>query len=403
MKKVDLKSLKLDRMEALVRSMGWPTYRSRQLLQWIYQKRIRAVAEMTNLSKIDRRALEDQAIISRLEMNRHLRSSDGTEKFLYNLSDGQSIETVLIPGEDTNEPKDPLTTEAAPWRPGSRLTLCISTQVGCSLDCRFCLTGTMGLIRNLEAHEIVDQVLVVQQYLGESRRLTNIVLMGMGEPLANFHDVMEALTRLTHSQMVAFPPRRITLSTSGLVPQIRRLGESGLGIHLAVSLNATTDAVRRKIMPAVHQLYPLKDLMAACRSYPAPPRRGMTFEYVLLAGVNDTENDAKRLVQLVRGIPCKINLIPFNEFPGAPYQRPEDSVVLRFQKTLSRAGLPVFIRKSRGRDILAACGQLRTETGSNSVDPAGSSSSGTTKPKNAKFLISNPPHSKTSNQKPSRH
>jgi 23S rRNA (adenine2503-C2)-methyltransferase len=352
-------------METFAQSAGWPSYRSRQLLQWIYQKRAVAFSEMTNLSKADRKTLEDRAILSRLGWEQHVSSSDGTEKFLFNLSDGQSIETVLIPGEEIIE----MDQHHPPVLQAGRLTLCISTQVGCTLDCRFCLTGTMGLIRNLAAHEIVDQVLEVQRSLGESRRLTNIVLMGMGEPLANYREVVEALTRLTHPRMVGFSPRRITLSTSGLVPQIRRLGETGLGVNLAVSLNATTDAVRQQIMPAVNRLYPLKELMAACRSYPLPQRRRLTFEYVLLAEVNDTEEDARRLVRLVRGIPCKINLIPFNEFPGAPYQRPADEAVLRFQKILTDAGLSAFIRKSRGRDILAACGQLRTEAAQTPLTP----------------------------------
>ena len=358
---MDLKSLNIDQMEAFARSLGWPPYRSRQLLQWIYQKGAVDFTEMTNLSKADRRRLEEQAVLGRLGWDRHRLSADGTEKFLFRLSDGQQIEAVLIPGDDTTEPEQRRLPAPSNARQAGRLTLCISTQVGCTLDCRFCLTGTMGLVRNLTAHEIVDQVLEVQRYLGHSRRLTNIVLMGMGEPLANYREVVEALSRLTHLKMVGISPRRITLSTSGLVPQIRQLGQTGLGINLAVSLNATTDAGRHQIMPAVNRLYPLKELIAACRAYPLPPRRRLTFEYVLLSGINDTEEDAKRLVKLVRGIQCKVNLIPFNEFSGAPYQRSADETVLRFQKIIADAGLPAFIRKSRGRDILAACGQLRTE------------------------------------------
>ena len=185
--------------------------------------------------------------------------------------------------------------------------------------------------------------------------------MGMGEPLANYREVVEAIRRLTHPKMVAFPPRRITLSTSGLIPQIRKLGESGLNVNLAVSLNATTNAVRDRIMPAINRSYPLKTLMEACRAYPLSPRRRLFFEYILLKGVNDSEEDAHRLIRLLKGIRCKVNLIPFNEYPGAPFQRPSEETVLRFQKILLGGKLMVFIRKSRGRDILAACGQLRTE------------------------------------------
>lgn len=354
---MDLKSLNIDQMEMFVRSLGWPAYRGWQLLQWIYQKRAIGFSEMTNLSKTHRETLEECSTLSRPGWDQHQTSADGTEKFLFRLSDGQQIETVLIPGEEIIETDQ----RHLPVRQAGRLTLCISTQVGCTLDCRFCLTGTMGLIRNLAAHEIVDQVLEVQRYLGEARRLTNIVLMGMGEPLANYREVVEALSRLTHPQMAGISPHRITLSTAGLAPQIRRVGESGLKINLAVSLNATTDAVRNRIMPAIARLYPLKELIAACRAYPLPPRRRLTFEYVLLSGINDTEENARRLVRLVRVIQCKVNLIPFNEFLGAPYQRPKDDAVLHFQKILTDAGLSAFIRKSRGRDILAACGQLRTE------------------------------------------
>jgi 23S rRNA (adenine2503-C2)-methyltransferase len=227
----------------------------------------------------------------------------------------------------------------------------------------------MGLIRNLAAHEIADQVLEARRYLNDpsrpessgARQLTNIVLMGMGEPLANYRETVGALARMTDPEGMGIPPRRITVSTVGMVPQIRKLGESGLGVQLAVSLNATTDGLREKIMPAAQRLYPLGELMEACRDYPVPPRRHLTFEYVLLSGLNDAEEDARRLVKLVRGIRSKINLIPFNEFPEASYERPPDGTVFRFQKILSDAGLPVFVRRSRGRDILAACGQLRTE------------------------------------------
>jgi 23S rRNA (adenine2503-C2)-methyltransferase len=347
MKRVDLLSLDAAQMEGLVRDLGWPRYRAAQLLQWIYQKRVRDFSGMTNLGKTDRERLERHAVIHRMDWTRHLTSSDGTEKFLFRLSDGQEIESVLIPGDEAGDPSA-----------DRRLTLCLSTQVGCTLDCRFCLTGTMGLIRNLKAHEIVDQVLELQR---AGRRMTNFVMMGMGEPLANYNEVVEAIGRLTAPRMLALSPRRITVSTSGLVPQIHRLGKSGLKMNLAVSLNATTDAVRDRIMPEVNRLYPIKALMAACRGYHSATRRKLFFEYVLLSGVNDSGDDARRLTGLLRGIPSKVNLIPFNEFPDSPFRRPDDGVVLKFQKILMEAGITTFIRKSRGSDILAACGQLRTE------------------------------------------
>ena len=346
MSRTDLMALNPDALEGFVQNLGWPRYRTGQMLKWLYQKRVTRFSEMTNLSQSDRSHLEDRAMISRLEVIRHLRSSDDTEKFLLRLSDSQEVETVLIPGEEA---------KASQHRP--RLTLCISTQVGCTLDCSFCLTGRMGLLRNLTAHEIVGQVLEAKR---SGFPITNLVLMGMGEPLANYSEVVEALRRLTDPRMVGLSSRRITLSTAGLVPQIKQLGESGIPVNLAISLNATTDAVRDRIMPAMNRLYPLKKLMEACRNYPLPPRGRLTIEYVLLSQVNDTEADAHRLVKLLNGVRCMVNLIPFNEFPGAPFQRPSDEAIFKFQEILIRKGIQTYVRKSRGRDILAACGQLRT-------------------------------------------
>jgi 23S rRNA (adenine2503-C2)-methyltransferase len=342
MQKTNLKQLSFDEFDGFMRDLGWPKYRAQQLRDWIYKKYVSQFDAMTNLSKKDRAVLETRAWIGEPELVRRQRSTDGTQKFLFRMADGQEIESVLIPDEDRN-------------------TLCISTQVGCTLDCAFCLTGTMGLLRNLKAHEIVDQVLWVLRDLETGDSLTNVVLMGMGEPLANYREVTEALKRLTHPKMVGLSPRRITLSTAGLVPQIKRLGESGLNVNLAVSLNGTTNAVRERLMPAVNKQYPLETLLQACRDYPLPPRRRIFFEYVLLKGVNDSEEDAHRLLRLLKGLRCKVNLIPFNDYPGAPFGRPEDESVLRFQKILIEGHLTAFIRKSRGRDILAACGQLRTE------------------------------------------
>ena len=343
----NLKSLNTEQTKAFVRDLGWPAYRADQILKWIYQKNVTTFSEMTDLSQSDRLTLEEKAYLSKLNTVRHLRSTDGTEKFLFQLSDGKEVESVLIPGEESNEP-----------RQRKRVTLCISTQVGCTLDCTFCLTGTMGLIRNLAAHEIVEQILEIKR-AGHS--LTNVVLMGMGEPLANYNEVIEALNRLTNPKLLGFSPRRITLSTSGLVPQIKRFGESGLNVNLAISLNATTDSIRNLIMPAINRLYPIKELLDACRCYPLSPRRYITFEYVLIEGLNDTQQDAKRLLRLLEGIPSKVNLIRFNDFPGAAYRSPSEEKTLTFQEILVKGGLTTFIRKRRGKDILAACGQLRTE------------------------------------------
>jgi 23S rRNA (adenine2503-C2)-methyltransferase len=263
-------------------------------------------------------------------------SHDGTEKFLFGLEDGETIESVLIPDEE-------------------RLTLCISSQVGCAMGCVFCLTGKSGLKRNLGPHEIIDQVISVNRMI-LPRRITNIVLMGMGEPLANFDNVVEALRRMTGVMVIS--PRRITLSTAGIVPRIAELGQLGLKVNLAISLNATTDSVRDVIMP-INKTYPIKAVLDTCRKLPLQQTRKITFEYVMLKDINDSTADAKRLVRLLHGIQSKINLIPFNPYSDCEYERPDDIAVLRFQEILAKAEVTVIIRKSKGRDILAACGQLK--------------------------------------------
>src|SRR5438128_6513002 len=332
---IDLTALSADELAALVHERGWPRYRARQILRWLYQARLTDIAAMTDLSHADRTQLAAEACIGSLAPSEVLASEDGTRKFIFPLEDGKRIESVLIPDED-------------------RLTLCLSTQVGCTLDCTFCLTGQMGLQRNLRAHEIVGQVLAAQRLLPKDRPITNLVLMGMGEPLANASAVEEAIRRLTNQTWGGgFSPRRITLSTAGLSPRLNQVAR--MGVNLAVSLNATTNEQRDRLMPAVNKAYPLERLLAACRAFPMKPRRRLTFEYVLLAGENDSEQDAARLVKLVRGMRCKINLIPFNEFPGSPFRRPSDAAVLRFQAIVSRNGLDAFIRKSKGRDVLGAC------------------------------------------------
>jgi len=341
MKKIDLRNLSLAEMEDMAVGLGLQRYRGRQIFHWVYGKAIDSIDKMTDLSKETRADLSRKAYISTLIEVRRQRSKDGTEKFLFSLEDDHRIESVLIPEED-------------------RLTLCISTQVGCAMGCTFCLTGKGGLVRNLKSAEIVNQVLTVQNGLPPGRRITNIVIMGMGEPLANYNNTIKAIEVLTHPLGPAIGARRITLSTSGLVPGIDKLGKSGLNINLAISLNGSTDEQRNLIMP-INKRYPVAKLLEACKKYPLRHRRMLSFEYVLMEGVNNSPDDAIRLARLLKGIRCKINLIPFNEFPGAPYKRPTMESILEFQEILASHHYSVFIRKSRGTDILAACGQLREE------------------------------------------
>ncbi|GAB4389782.1 MAG: 23S rRNA (adenine(2503)-C(2))-methyltransferase RlmN [Thermodesulfovibrionales bacterium] len=339
MKKVNLKELSRAEMERFASEMGLPAYRARQILHWIYGRRASSVDDITELSKPLRAALGQRAFIANLALADRLRDPDGTEKFLFELEDGNTIESVLIPDED-------------------RLTLCVSTQAGCAMGCRFCLTGKGGLRRNLRAHEIADQAIAASRLSPE--RITNIVFMGMGEPLRNLEEVSEALWRLTG--LMRYSPRRITVSTSGLPREMLELPRTAPPVNLAVSLNATTDAERDMIMP-VNRRHPISELLEACRRYPLQRRRRITFEYVLLDGVNDSVADARRLAGLLRGIPSKVNLIPLNEFEGCGFKRPPDDRVLSFQEALVGAGLTALIRKSKGRGILAACGQLQGARG----------------------------------------
>lgn len=335
---INLLALTEPEMVSLIRAQGWPGYRATQILRWLYQRRAQTIADMTDLSLRDRTTLAESARVGRATGCTVLQSQDGTRKLLLTLDDGMMIEAVLIPDDE-------------------RLTLCVSTQVGCMLDCGFCLTGTMGLKRNLKSHEIVDQVLTAQDRLNARERITNLVFMGMGEPLANVDALETAVVCLTNKSWgLGWSPRRITVSTAGLASRLKHV--AALGVNLAISLNATTEAQRRDLMPAASELASLRSLLAACRRYPLALNRRLTFEYVLLAEVNDLPSDAQRLSTLLRNIQCKVNLIPFNEFPGSRFRRPRDRDVLRFQATLRQAGIDVFVRKSRGRDVLGACGQL---------------------------------------------
>lgn len=335
---VNLLGLNPQELGQLVQDLGWPRYRTNQILQWLYQHRVSAIEGMTNVSKADRERLQQVATVHHDEQISRRIGKDGTEKFLWRLVDDLAVETVLIPEE-------------------RRRTLCLSSQVGCTLDCGFCLTAQMGIKRNLRAQEIVGQVLNVQSLMPEGEHITSMVFMGMGEPLMNFDAVAEAVQRLTNLEWgLGFSPRRITISTAGWIPRfpdVRRLG-----VNLAISLNGTTNAQRDHLMPAVNGRYNLDALLKACRAYLEDSERPLTFEYVLIAGVNDSVEDANRLASLLRGLRCKINVIPFNEFPGNPFRRPCSEDIDAFQQTVRRRGLDVFLRKSRGDDVLGACGQL---------------------------------------------
>ncbi len=335
---MNILSLGFTELENYIKENGMPAYRAAQVSRWIYQAGVSSFEEMTNISKADRARLAGAAEIRGLELVNRRVSGDGTEKYLFGLDDGERVESVLIPEEE-------------------RVTLCVSSQAGCALACRFCLTGAGGFRRDLLPHEITGQALAAQRLAG-GRTITNIVFMGMGEPLNNRANVFEALRRLTSPKMFNISPRRITLSTAGVVPGIKELGESGIGVNLAVSLNATTDEVRDVIMP-VNRKWPIRELILALKKFPLAPRRRITVEYVMLKGVNDSAADAKRLSVLLRGLRCKVNMIPFNEHAGAVYKRPEEKAVHAFQETLAAAHYTAFIRDSRGADILAACGQLR--------------------------------------------
>jgi len=346
----NIKELGLEELAVWLAERGEPRYRARQIFQWLYRKGATEFADMTDLSRSLRERLGREFRIARPTVLRLARAEDRTRKFLFGLEDGSQIESVLIPAEMSE-----------------RLTLCISSQVGCGMGCAFCATATLGLKRNLRAHEIVDQVLeATRELAADAARdepqstITNIVFMGMGEPMHNYAEVVGALERLTAEWGVGFSPRRITVSTVGLVPQMKRLIEE-TRVNLAVSLSGTTDAVRAKLMP-VNRKYPLATLLDACRELPLPSRKRITFEYVMLRGENDSLDDARRLGGLLRGIPSKVNLIPFNPFPGSGFTSTERPAVEAFRAALLRQGVHATIRESRGRDIQAACGQLAAES-----------------------------------------
>jgi 23S rRNA (adenine2503-C2)-methyltransferase len=340
----------LDRAELaqLMAEIGAPKFRARQLWHWIYHRGARDFSDMTSLSKAFRDTLAARFSVLRPVVTQAQVSFDGTRKWLLKFADGNEAECVHIPEKD-------------------RGALCVSSQVGCTLTCKFCHTGTQPLVRNLSAAEIVGQVMLARDELGEwpspkeGRLLSNVVLMGMGEPLFNYDNVAKAIRIIMDNEGIAISRRRITLSTAGVVPMIRRCGEE-LGVKLAVSLHAVTDELREQIVP-LNKKYPLSELLAACRDYPGSSKaRRITFEYVMLKGVNDSTAEARRLVKLLAGIPAKVNLIPFNPWPGAPFECSGAAAISAFAEVLTKAGYIAPVRTPRGQDIMAACGQLRTES-----------------------------------------
>lgn len=325
-------------LSAWLDARGLPAYRADQIRRWLFQKHATAFESMTDVPRELRQALARSFVIGSLAVQQRSRSDDGTVKYLLRLRDGNVVETVYIPEAD-------------------RVTLCVSTQAGCGLGCAFCATARMGLKRNLTQAEIVDQVLEVQRQCPEERRISNLVLMGMGEPLANYDATRGALETITDaSSGMAISPRKITVSTVGLLPQMRRLMEE-TRVNLAISLHSVRDDVRSELMP-VNRKYPVAQLLECCRSLPVPRRKRITFEYLLLRGVNDLAADAAELAKRLRGIRCKVNLIPFNPHEGSGFDRPPEDVIERFGETLRAQGIQTHVRRPRGEDIQAACGQL---------------------------------------------
>ncbi len=333
----NLKGMNGRETEAWALSQGLKPFQGRQIRHWLFKKLASSFEEMTNVSKSLRRHLEQTAEISHLELVETLVSEDGTQKMLFKLVDGYFIETVLIPETD-------------------HFTLCISSQAGCAMGCRFCATAKQGFKRNLNAAEIIDQVIQARRTLEAPETLTNIVFMGMGEPLANYEEVVKAAGNIINADGMNFSNRKVTLSTCGLVPKMDRLGKD-ITLNLAVSLNAADDETRSFLMP-VNRTYPLKDLIAACRQFPLPNRRMITFEYILIKNVNDRPQDVKNIVKRLSGLRAKINLIALNPHHGSELSPPAMSDILAFQEMLVKHHLTVVLRKSKGSDIQAACGQL---------------------------------------------
>ena len=344
--RVSLLGLSAAELEQAVTAAGLPKFRARQLWRWVWRHGLTSFEEMSDLGKPVRQAFSEMFSLARPAVTSRMVSSDGTIKWLLRFPDGNEAETVYIPDKD-------------------RGTLCVSSQVGCTLTCSFCHTGTQKLVRNLTVGEITGQVMLAMDELGDwpagkpDRRLTNIVLMGMGEPLFNYDNVATAMRIIMSGEGVGLSKRRITLSTSGVVPEIARCGAE-LGVNLAISLHAVRDELRDELVP-INRKYPLAELIEACRNYPGLSNaRRTTWEYVMLDGVNDSDADCAALLRLIRGIPSKLNLIPFNPWPGSPYECSSDKRIEAFAAKVLKAGYASPVRTPRGRDILAACGQLKS-------------------------------------------
>ena len=328
--------LTMEDLEKMIRHMGKETYRTQQLYKWVYEKQICDFDQMTNLSKEFRTELKKLFVFDLPKVVTHLKSVDGTQKFLFDMGEGQTVEAVLIPSDD-------------------RMTLCISSEVGCNMACRFCFTGKQKLKRRLKTHEIVGQFLQAKSLLPEGMKITNIVFMGMGEPLDNPEAVFKTIEILANDWGINFSRRKVTVSTSGIVPEMWRIAASRA--RLAVSLNGYNDEVRSQVMP-INKRWNVHELLNECRKYARETKDLVTFEYVLLKGVTDKVEHARELYKLTRDVPCKINIIPFNEHPGSGFERPDDVSVTAFQNELMRLGAHVLLRRTMGRDIFAACGQL---------------------------------------------
>ncbi len=351
MSATNLLELTPDEIIALVREWGEPAYRGRQLAAWIYRKGCRDFAAMSDLPAGLRARLARDAVVRAPELVTSLASRDGSQKLVLRLDDGRTVHAVLMPDD-------------------GRMTLCVSTQVGCGFACAFCYTGTMGLVRHLTAGEIVGQLVAARERLAAGERITHVVFMGMGEPLANYAATVKALRIMVAPEGFGFSPRRITVSTVGLVQGIERLAREDLRVNLAISLHAATDEARSRLMP-VNRGWGLEELLAACRRFPLPVRQRMTFEYVLLDGVNDSVEDARRLARRLAGLRAKVNLIPFNAWEGAPFRRPPLPRITAFQRALLAAGLTATVRWSKGEDVGAACGQLQEGRADNRMPSSG--------------------------------
>ena len=341
--KQDIKLLSRDALAQWLAGHGARSFRTDQILKWLYVRLVDDFCQMTDLRKDFRELLSDNFVIARMPVAKEQTANDGTRKYLFRLSDDRTIETVLIPERD-------------------HFTLCVSSQVGCAQGCRFCVTGQGGLVRNLTSAEIVGQVWEVRKLMDDPARLTNLVFMGMGEPLANYTNVIEAVAVLTNSDWgMKFASRRVTVSTAGLVPRLVDLGRD-TRVNLAVSLNAVDDESRSRLMP-INRKYPIGDLLDACRRYPLPKGRKITFEYILMRDLNDSLEHARRLAALLGPLKAKINLIPFNEHEGGAFHRPSEKRIQAFQSFLINKHFTSIVRYSKGQEIMAACGQLRDQAG----------------------------------------